>query len=296
MRVQQGASLVNLLVSLALASYLLLLIAHVLQQSLAKQNFYQAHLLLQQEGNLILQLLSEEVRLAGFFAYSFTSVLPADECGDSRLWAFDVSHKLDTQANHQRSVLQVPLQEECLSIRARENSDMLFVRRLSVVEQGLDFSFEKAWYLLQKDEGHDEFVFLESWPSELLRDGDTLWKLESKLFYIRDYSVQGDNIPSLVVAKPVARGFEHQVLVENVETMQLQWQVKIDEDNFSIENTPGAEQLSKAVLLRVYVLLRSDSIEPTQRELVLASPYAMSDQGSYYQAFSSSVYLRHQGN
>lgn len=291
---EQGISLVNLLVSLALSASLLLLLSQLLQQAFHSQRALQQRVLLQEDAQLSLQVLAQELRLAGFSANTQPVTIPLDHCNESKDWILDLQMGVDTNSSENLSVLGVNLRE-CLNIVAREGTDVLFIRRLAASPQQVGQSFAKSWYLLKKGQlSESYFIYLEHWPADLLGAGDSLWKLESKAFYVRDYSRLGDTIPSLVMVSSNTTGFDHQVLVEHVEALQLQWLIQQEEGSFYLKRHINAEELNRSVLLRLHLLMRAGKAGESQAisSIELAENYPLEHPEFSYQYFVSSVYLR----
>lgn len=291
---EQGMSLINLMVSLTLSVSLLALLFQLMQQAQTNQQAIQMRLVLQEDAQLLLHTLTQELRLAGFSADVAIPAVELDDCNSSKQWILNLEQGIDTQNDSHNSVLGVSL-ESCLNLSVRPQTDMLFIRRLAAKPQQADQSFVKSWYLLKKTPMNESrYVYLEQWPDDLLTENDSLWRLESKVFYVRDYSIRGDNIPSLIMASPNAAGFDHQVVAENVEALQFQWLVKQGEDSFILLRQPQADELAEVVLLRLHLLMRGDKRRLVDGELRfdLAESYQPPQQEYYYQHFSSSVYLR----
>lgn len=291
---QQGMGLVNLLVSLALSASLLTMLFQLWQQSQQLQHTQHMRLQIQEDAQLILQSLMQELRLSGFSANSEVAAASVDDCPTSKQWIMQLEQAVDTQADISNSVFGVAL-ENCLDLSVRQGSDILFIRRLSAQPQQAQ-GFVKSWYLLKKAQANESrYVFLERWPTDLLTADDSLWRVESKLFYVRDYSVRGDNTPSLVMATANATGFDQQVLAENVEALQLQWLIKQAENSFILQHRPNANELAQAVLLRLHLLMRGS--KQTEQETVqtayqLATSYSPEQLEYNYYYFSGSAFLR----
>lgn len=291
---EQGVSLINLLVSLALSASLLLLLSQLLQQAFHNQQVLQQRVLLQEDAQLSLQTLAHELRLAGFSANTDPTSISLNHCNESKDWILDLQAGIDTNISEDFSVLGVNLRD-CLNIKSRHGSDVLFIRRLAAEPQQQGQSFVNSWYLIKKQQRSESyFVYLTRWPADLLNAGDSLWRLESKVFYVRDYSRQGDHIPSLIMASANATGFDHQVLAEHVEALQLQWLIKQEEGDFYLKRHVSEQELTHSVLLRLHLLMRAGKSQEaiTTNSIELAEDYPLPSPEFNYQYFVSSVYLR----
>lgn len=298
---QHGLSLLELLISLALGATLSLAFTQLYLQSQQQQRYALAMVEVHENAQLALDILQYELRMAGFSKGATVQAYSASDCADEKSWLLDFSTGVDIQANTDHSIFGVPMATSCLRIPFVEHSDVLWIRRLASrpVIQAEDFN--QAWYWLethQPSESH--FAYLESWPrADQLATIKNLWPVHSRIYYVRGYSVRGDKIPSLVMVTPTRTGFQQQVLIEGVESMQLQWQVK-EGEHWQLYRRANQEQLQAAVLARVYLLLRhrhplKEKSSNTHYLLADSQAIRVDDQRYYRQVFSQSVMLRNHG-
>jgi hypothetical protein len=85
------------------------------------------------------------------------------------------------------------------------------------------------------------------------------WEMYSKVFYIRPYSVAGDDIPTLCMKSLVGSRMEGRCLVEGVENMQIVFGVDTDTipDRIPNQYVPAPAALNAVVSARVTLLMRS---------------------------------------
>lgn len=298
---QKGFSLLELLVSLALAASLSAAFTRLYLQSQKQQQHSLAVTEVYENAQLAMDILQYELRMAGFSKGAQVQAYSGRNCPDEKAWLLDFTTGIDTQANTAFSVFGVPMNTSCLKIAFVEGSDVLWIRRLASQAIQSEDAFYEAWYWLEKHHQADsQFAYLDTWPTAAqLATIKQLWPVHSRIYYVRSYSVKGDNTPSLVVVKPTPTGFKHQVLIEGVESLQLQWQVK-DNQHWQLHRPPSKAQLQQAVLARIYLLVRNR--RPLQginsdADYVLADSKAIDvdDRRYYRQLFMQSVMLRNHG-
>lgn len=301
---QKGLTLTELLISMALASIISLGLSVIYLESRKQQQQELAVLEVYENGQLALDILQHELRMAGF-AVQKTPVLAQHlSCEDARLWLMDFSRGVDVQANANQSVYGVPMNHVCLSVKPVAGSDVLWIHRLA--EQPLleAQTLPQAWYVMQSYDAsgkpeQSRLMYLSEWPDEI-EAGAELWPLQSRIYYVRDYSVAGDSIPALVMVTPAADGFQHQVLIEGVEQLQLEWLIRLPDQTMQAVRTPTAQQLDNTVLARIYLLVRhrlplADALAEKHYRLAGDAFHQPHDSRYIRQVFSSSVMLRNHG-
>lgn len=264
---QQGIGLTELLISMAMAATLSLALVTVHLQG-SRQ--YQQQIAWQdasENGQFALQLLQHELRMAGFYR-PVQAALPAAFCEEVFHWMMDIKPGLDVLHSGQlQSARGIAGHHACLNIAPLENTDVLWVRRLAAQPVQEDQLLPKDWYLLQTYHGKQltdsRFVYLNGW-ADVSSAADVqylAWPLRSRLFYIRSYSVKGDNVPSLVMVSPMKDSFQHQVLVEGIDALQLEWGVT-EQQKLRFIREPLAGQLDSAITVRIYLRSRPRRLLP----------------------------------
>lgn len=302
---QRGFTLAELLVVMALSAAicagmtsLYLTVRQQQQDALIQTEIYDS-------AQLVLDLLQAEFRLAGFTPMHNVPIPEDLPCRESFSWMMDFSYPVDMQHNYEESVLGVPLNESCLRIQAVAGSDILFIRRIAPKPQSMDVSLASGWYLLEPlplvlDSSAYQFRYLSGWQDVAVEERNRyrFWSLQSRIYYIRPYSVQGDGIPSLVMVTPQATGFQHQVLLEGIEILQLQWLINED-DQFLRSRQPTASQLEQVRLISFAFVIRhwqkQTGTQHSAKQYQLFENFSPSTAEYVRQVFHSSVVLRNQG-
>lgn len=298
---QQGLSLLELLISLSLAAALSVAFVRLYLQSQQQQQHTLAMAEVHENAQLALEILQYELRMAGFSKGAEKQIYNASHCAAEKAWLLDFSTGVDVQANAQRSVFGVPMNTTCLKIAFVEHSDVLWIRRLASQPIDTEKDFYESWYFLEQYNSADShFAYLDVWPTNEQRANIRhLWPVHSRIYYVRGYSVKGDDIPALVVVKPTPSGFQQQVLIEGIESLQLQWQVK-DSERWQLYRQVNETQLQHAVLARIYLLVRHRTPlqginSESHYRLADSTVLAVDDRRYYRQVFSQSVMLRNHG-
>lgn len=276
MKRSAGVTLVELLLSIALA---LLLLAAVLQVYLIGKAVlrWQVEVArMEESGRHALGLLVRELRMAGFFGREVLSDLPppdpgAPDCGDVPGWVLGLREPLDILDSFSGGVARFTsgTRLACLpESRLVTGSDALAVKRsaalpslFSGLEPGLRPLRWSRWYLVNGAAGPAELVFVDAAgnASRSMSDEATWWELHTHIFYLRDYSQDpGDGIPTLCDAR-LGSTMRSVCLVEGVERLQIEFGIDGDADGVpeTLLRAPDAAQLASAMTAHVHVLTRS---------------------------------------
>lgn len=302
---QWGLTLVELLISLALASVITTGMTKLYIELRRQEHTANALAEVYENGQLALDLLQYEIRMAGFSPIDAVTTPHDFPCAQAFAWLVDFQHPLDVQANHLTSVLDVPFTHGCLRIQAVPDSDILWVRRIASQPIMLNQPLSAGWYLWVANEASEEIAayqlrFVSGWQDVSLEERDfyQLWALHSRIYYLRAYSaVAGDGVVSLVMATPNATGFQHQVLIEGIEMMQFAWLIKNGE-TFYRPTKPNRDQLAQVKAMQIHLLVKhrhalGEDIPLKNYQLV--KPVIPTDKRFFREVFSSSVALRNQG-
>lgn len=276
MRRCRGVTLVELVVSIALALFLVAAVLQVYRIGKAVLHWQVELARMEESGRHALGLLVRELRMVGFFGRRALADLPpppagAPACGDMPGWVLDLQTPLDVlddfAGGHARFASGARL--SCLpEARLVSGADALAVKRsaalpshASGMEPALRARSRSRWYLVSEAAGSVEMVFVDAagHSSRSLSDAATWWELQTHIFYLRDYSQDpGDNIPTLCDQR-LGSSLRSVCLVEGVE--RLQFEFGIDADGDGIAETrlraPHPGQLNAAVTAQVHVLTRS---------------------------------------
>ncbi len=297
----KGFALSELLIALFLGSVLSALAVSVFLQNVRSQADRSMQQNMMQDAQLALDILQFELRMAGFSAHQIVQVESTAICSGNYQWIMDVNHGLDLAVNAQESLRGTKLNGNCLTLKPVANTDVLIIRRLGNQAKAFNETLAEAWYFLQKNNPEESrFVYLSAWPNDgTITLDDKLWAVESRIFYVRGYSVQGDNIPSLIMVTPTKTGFQQQVLIENVEALQFEWVIQ-QENSYQVIRKPTLEQLNHASLARIFLLMRyggKQVQDSDQTPFLLAENQAfpVADSQYWHRLLVSSVKLRNRG-
>ncbi|MFU8763143.1 MAG: PilW family protein [Haliea sp.] len=275
---QGGISLISLLVSLALG---LLLSAAVIALYLEAKRQYLVDdetARLQENGRYAVNLLRRELLLAGFFGGLERASLPpgpahGPACDRTGLWPLGPLPAIDLQADYRgglpRTVTGLDL--DCLPAAAlKQGSDLVAIRRVAgeatlangVYPPGVSTVDSGHWYLRWREvDGAADWwqAGRVDTAQALAGSGAWYWRVHSRIFYVRRYSVEpGDAIPTLCAAGLAPSGILTQCLVEGVEYLLLE--LGIDESGDGVPDYylrhPTATQLQWAVAARIHLLQR----------------------------------------
>ncbi len=303
-----GLSLIELMISVALGSVLILGVTTLLLN--AQRNYVQQEqrARLQENGRYALRLLTRELGMSGYFG----SALPNEIKNTTALGGgcFSVLRSIQPALLHFDDI-----DEDGVSAIGT-NFPMACARRGSyqagsdalLVTRTLDQPHIDRGQSLRPTESESIYLSIDNWGTRLQRgptasvDDQSLWQYHPQLLFIRQYSREpGDGIPVLCRTRISPQGDSAapvECLVEGIEMLQLEYGLDTDGDLAadSYVSSPGESQLRQAVLAKVYLLARSLKPLPGHEEQRVyqlgASTYRTPDDGYYRRLYSTAVLLR----
>lgn len=276
MKRSSGVTLVELLLSIALALFLVASMLQVYRMGKAVLRWQVEVARMEESGRHALGLLVRELRMAGFFGRLALADLPmpdvkAPGCGDLPGWVLDPHTPLDIlddfaggEARFTSGARLACLPES----RLVRGADALAIKRSAALpslaagpEPGLRALRRSRWYLVSGATGLTEIVPVDDAgrSPRSMSDEANWWELHTHIFYLRDYSQDpGDGIPTLCDERLGSR-MRSVCLVEGVERMQIEFGIDRNGDGVpeSLLRAPDPEQLAAAVTAHVHVLTRS---------------------------------------
>lgn len=289
---QQGLTVVELLVALALGVVLVGGITQVYLEN--KRNYVQDEAMarLQENGRFAINLFKRELKMAGFFGIgtNFNNVVvpEVDEgCVATNDWALDFTTAIDfvndSTSNVPATTRGVSLGANCIeSGRVLPGSDILAIKRVADRETVINGEYNTGigageerkdrWYLQVEIDPSiggavmgTDFVYVDSsgFATGVVGSSSNMnmWLVQNRIFYVRDYSVEvGDGIPTLMMASLTNSEFRQQALVEGVEALHIEFGIPGPNSNGApvrFVSDPAADDLNNATVARVYLLLRS---------------------------------------
>jgi len=319
-----GLSLVELLISLLLASILSLSISGVYLQSLKN---YRAELELarmQDNGRYALGLLRHELTHAGFFAGAVDAAqIPSTaislDCVEKGDWALDIVRPLDfiddfstLASKSPHTTLGVAL--GCLvGDDIRSGTDIVSVKRLAGNFTLRDGAYlpsgrlkNAQWYLrFEHASGNRNWFYHKrgGLPSTDIGSNTRVdyWEYLANIFYVRKFSeTSSDSVPALCVESLSGGGslgkMTTHCLVEGVEDMQLEFGVDEDFDGAPdyFRAKPTSAEFTNSMVVRLHLLMRSVAEIPgyaRQRRFHLGEKQIVRKDGYLRQVLSATVNL-----
>jgi hypothetical protein len=242
---------------------------------------------MQENGLFSLNLLKQELTLAGFFGGSLnagdvTAKTLTTDCATGN-WALNATTPIEFVNDHNSGsapVTSAGTSLSCLSAGSNiePETDVLVIKRTAgapswkagLFADSFTASASEKWYLRVVNYGDDR-EWLKLAPAALKTAGGpydpngtsddmAYWEAQTKIFYIRTYSeTSGDGIPSLCVQRLEGDSMTPRCLVEGIEEMHIEF--GIDTDNDGVANqymaAPAAAEIDNAVVARVYLIVRS---------------------------------------
>jgi len=270
-RWQQGLSLIELLVSIAIGVVLAFAAVNLLLQS--KLAYLQDEELarLQENGRYALRSLSHELSMAGFLATELPGRRVATAASGSRCFDYlmntvtPLEHLDNVTVNGVSAGSGPGLPPDCLVAGTyRRGTDLLLVRRTAdapaiyLGEQRAALDPEDIYLRLPLASGAPSLQ-RGSGPSAR----SSLWEYMPQLLFIRNYSlVRGDAVPALCrkrLGRSSNRMAPSECLVEGIENMQIEFGLDESGDRQAdrFDPQPGPAELATAVTARIYLLIRS---------------------------------------
>lgn len=256
------------MIALLLSSVVMLAVVIVFVNTQKHTQENQALQRLQENGRYALRTLSYAWTMAGFLGgiddpaqidRNGTAVDP--DCAPSGSdWALDLSAPLFSFTNNATN----PSDWSCLSgSTVAGNNDIVEIRYVSPSDAG---SLDSGNTYLRAN-GRSGTLFQGTTQPATPTGSAELWRFHARLFYIRNFGfASGDGIPSLC-EKYLATGstqIAERCLATGVERMHFEFDIDSDGD-FETEYrraNPSAAELSQAVRVHIYLLMRSQRTLP----------------------------------
>lgn len=189
-------------------------------------------------------------------------------------------------------------------------SDVLVIKR--VEGQELDSTRDDTASAVQGDlfvrtDGNEAMLFEYYHGLDVSEDADTSdWRYRSDIYYIQNYFIAGDGVPTLVRQRLDGDGFDAdaQEVAQGIERFRVLFGIDTDGDataNF-YSSSPTLNELEDITNARIYVLARSMSEDPayendkTYQLGDLTVDYSGAPDSFYRRVFSTTVTLRNQRN
>lgn len=270
----RGLTLVELLLSIALALFLVAAILQVYRVGKSMLRWQVEIARMEENGRHALGLLVRELSMAGFFGRAALADLPAPgpgapACGDG--WVLDLRAPLDILDDFGGGAARFAsgARLDCLpESRLVTGADSLAIKRTAALpsraggaEPQLRELTHSRWYLVTAGAGAARALFVDAGgdPSSPVPAGGTWWQLRVGIFYLREYSqAPGDGIPALCEER-LGSDMRSVCLVEGVERLQLEFGVDTDADGAAdtLVTSPTPAQLADTVTAHVHVMMRS---------------------------------------
>lgn len=264
--------------------------------------------LLQENGRFALQILREDIRLAGYWGLNISPdtitnaepIIMANECSSG--WATRYTRPVEAGNNSNADYAGcIPDSDH------KQNTDILTLRRASSERVDIDSITRSNMYLLtsltegvvfmaDRDAMLDEGVDLDASPSAVHR-------VLAHAYYIRPFSgKKGDGIPTLMREVVSAGSVSAEPMVELVEDLQITFGLDSNGDGgVDVYDNDGipAEEAGKVVTIVVEILVRTADSEAgynNTREYRIGDRVRSFNDGFRRQVFRDTVYLRnHRG-
>ena len=305
-----GFSLLQLLLAIALSVFLIAASLQAYLAGAAALRRQAASAQLDVDGYRALQLLTRELRMAGFLggAQPAQIAVPADapDCTPGDRWPLTPGRPL--VLNHD-DLLQATPALACLPLTSLlPQAELLVVQRVDGAASWGPASAWRGrepdstqWYLAVDRYGSARFHWADRGVPRSPPDADTVnyWAYHARIFYLRDYAASaGDGLPTLCVERLMGRGMRSECLVEGVEDLQLDLLVDDDADGMPerIADVHGGTAAGVATHVLVRVSLRSADALSTRRvqapeaRTLPAAP--LSADGYLRRSYSMTVALR----
>jgi type IV pilus assembly protein PilW len=287
---ERGLTLIELMISLLLG---IIFSAGLVGLYLESKRNYAAEeemARIQENGRYTLNLLKQELLLAGFFAGTLkagdmTVEAVNTDCAGSD-WALDASNPIEFVNDHNSSSDPVTTTGTTLTCLVggdiQPESDVLTIKRTAgeptlrrdSFADNFTASSAQQWYMRVVNYG-DTRVWSKLASVDLTTEGgpydpndvDTdleYWEAYTQVFYVRKYSAAGDGVPTLCVQRLEGDDMTERCLVEGIEELHIEFGIDTDADGVANQYkvAPTAADISNAVVARVYLLVRSISELP----------------------------------
>jgi len=285
-RRQSGLSLIELMISLALAALFLMGIVVLFQQSKSSALQDEQIARMQENGRYALRVLSRELAMMNYFGgmididtgepLQFESKLD-NEDGCNANWLLEIDTPLefsdkddDTDNVDEPDYTCIDEDDDVV-----DGTDVVAIKRVgdyAAREYDADgdatgaLTADTAYFytngaigaLYTADGAND--VCDECTTVNVPEFSSNIRQYEPQIFYIRPNSSGDDGIPSLVRETLVGDDMQAQVLVEGVEDLQIEWGVDGNDLDLAPDyytGDPDGAELGNAVSARIFLLVRS---------------------------------------
>lgn len=293
-RRQSGLSLIELMISLALAALFLLGIVVLFQQSKSSALQDEQIARMQENGRYALRVLSRELAMMNYFGgmidvdtsepLQFESKLD-NKNGCNADWLLEIDTPLEFSDKDDSTDNVDDPDYTCINENTEivDGTDVLAIKRVGdyaareydadgdvtgTLETGTAYFFtngsQGALYNADgSSDDCDDCEFVTVTPAS-----SNIRQYQPQIFYIRPYSIEDDGIPSLVRETLVGDEMQAQVLVEGIEDLQIEWGMDCNDldltpDYYTADPDPfdpgsvNCNTLDKAMTARIFLLVRS---------------------------------------
>ncbi len=324
---QKGLTLIELLVAMALGVVLSGGMVKLFIESRGSYMQDDERARLQENARAALRTLSRDLSMAGFFGRYVNAksnistalvITGANDCNAT--WALDI----DPHLEYDNNIDGVTSPYSCITAgHMVADSDVISLKRTLDTPSLFNGDTSSGFSGTFSDSDHTNRVYLRA-----TNLGDTLtqikgssvtgadttsgslvdaWEYLARIYFVRNFSVAGDGIPSLCrVSLQADTTMEDSsacsVIAEGIENLQIEWGIDNDADQRPdrYTSTPTAAQLSNAVSAKIYVLARSVNTVPGYTNDVSyqlgTTAVAAANDGFYRKVFGTTVLLRNPFN
>jgi prepilin-type N-terminal cleavage/methylation domain-containing protein len=272
---QQGLSLIELLVSMALGVVLSYGVSQVYLT--AKVSYSQDEQLarMQENARYALKKISREMVMAGFLGGqqidSVTTVAVTNDCGTN--WAIETSldplEFVNNVADTETSLCadgggNVEAGTDMLGIRRSADERTVWNGYVLATNPKTDTVAKEGPYLQINSGGVPSVVAGKNLDSSAVvnESGYDVWEFYANTFWIRNYSRNaGDGIPTLMNASlsSTAMSMSEDAIVDGIQNMQIEWGLDTDGDLYPnhYQSTLAAAEVEEVVAARIFLLART---------------------------------------
>ncbi len=326
MRNQHGMSLAELMIAMALGLMLTLGIATLFTQT--RQSFNQDEQIATMQANLrfAIEVVVADASMAGFWGgvlepisiQNDSTLAVENDCGVGALgeWAYDLSSPISGVDNATAAAAAAAF--NCIDdTEFLAGTDVLAVKRVRAhriedepnecVHDFNDDDLLEDDFVYLADNGITGVLFLHPKSGAFLVDGCVENReYAPTVHYIRNFSTEGDDIPTLcrkvmVMAEDETPTMTTECLVEGIEQLQVEYGVDANSDGLPERyiSVPTAAQWPTVTAIRVHVLARS--LRPEQgyvnpKTYLLGNATVDLRDGFYRRSATTTILLRNPAN